>query len=84
MNKFSLEHWMIMFDSVVLSKTFFLRESFLTIKNKKLKFIGILCDMQTLWLTVCANKRWKMKDYGPTEEEREEVCPKEFIAFRIM
>lgn len=68
---------MIMFDSVVLSKTFFLRETFFKIKNKKLKLIDN--DMQTLWLTVCADKRCKMK--GSKVPQKKKGWR---LAFRIM
>lgn len=32
--------------------------------------MGTFCDMQTLWLTVCANKRWKMKASMVSEKKK--------------
>lgn len=65
-DSFGVSKWVykaIIFDSVVLSKTLLLKRDGrgCLIKNKNLKFIFILCDMQTLCLTVCANKWRKME-----------------------
>lgn len=32
--------------------------------------MGTFCDMQTLWFTVCANKRGKMKASMVSQEEK--------------
>lgn len=32
--------------------------------------MGTFCDMQTLWLIVCANKSWKMKASMVSQKEK--------------